>query len=260
MTEPLTILYQDDALLAVSKPAGLLMHPSPLAPRETDTLVSRLRQLLGESRIHSIHRLDRPTSGVVLLARNQSVARQLAQGFSDRRVRKHYLAIARGFTAEAFSCQEPLKEELDDRADRQVRQDKAAQPAHTEFRRLAIAEIGLPVSRYPKARLSLLSCSPQTGRKHQIRRHLKKLRHPILGDTRHGDRHHNHWAWQHSPLTSLALHAQSLRFEHPVQGHLMTITAPLPEPWLQCCQWLGWQQSARRFSEPSATEVQHARF
>ena len=258
MTEPLTILYQDDDLLAVSKPAGLLMHPSPLAPRETDTLVSRLRQHLGEARIHSIHRLDRPTSGVVLLARNQNVARQLALSFSERRMRKHYLAIARGFTAEAFSCQEALQEELDDRADRLVQKDKPAQPAHTDFQRLAIAEIGLPVSRYPKTRVSLLSCWPQTGRKHQIRRHLKKLRHPILGDTRHGDRHHNHWAWEHLPLTTLALHAQSLQFVHPVHGNWMTIEAPLPAPWQACCHWLGWQQTAQRFSE-SATEMNHAR-
>ncbi|MCH8531682.1 MAG: tRNA pseudouridine(65) synthase TruC [Saccharospirillum sp.] len=259
MTDQLTILYQDEALLAISKPAGLLMHPSPLAPRETDTLVSRLRLHLGESRIHSIHRLDRPTSGVVLLARTPAVARQLAQSFSERRVRKLYLAIARGFTAEAFSCQEALQEELDERADRLAQRDKAAQPAHTDFQRLAIAEIGLPVSRYPKTRLSLLSCSPQTGRKHQIRRHLKKLRHPIMGDTRHGDRHHNHWAWEHSPLTTLALHAQSLQFEHPVSGHWLTITAPLPETWQRCCQWLGWQRTALRFSDPMP-EVSHAGF
>ncbi|MHA7879475.1 MAG: pseudouridine synthase [Saccharospirillum sp.] len=255
MTDPLSVLYQDDALLAINKPAGLLMHPSPLAPRETDTLVSRVRAQFGVDRIHSIHRLDRPTSGVVLLARSTSVARQLAQAFGERRLQKHYLAIARGFTPEVFNCQEPLREELDEVADRQARTNKPPQAARTEFQRLAIAEVGLPVSRYPKARFSLLACRPHTGRKHQIRRHLKKLRHPILGDTRHGDRHHNHWAWEHAPLTTLALHAQALSLEHPLSGASLTITAPIPWPWQACCQWLGWHAHAQRF-----TGVTHARF
>lgn len=254
----LRLLYQDDWLLAVDKPAGLLMHPSPLDRRVTDTLAGRVKAWLGEERVHLLHRLDRPTSGVVLIARDAAVARELGQAFRDQRVDKTYWAIARGFTATAFECDKALQEELDRIADRDARTDKAAQPARTAFRRLAISAVDAPVSRYPQARFSLVECRPHSGRKHQIRRHLKHLRHPILGDTRHGDRHQNRWAREHLPLDSLALRALSVGFEHPVTGVYTVIHAGLSPAWAATLRRLGWTGLAEQGTGPVDSSGENA--
>ncbi|MEX2321429.1 MAG: pseudouridine synthase [Saccharospirillum sp.] len=240
MAERLRILYEDDWLLAVDKPAGLLMHPSWIDRSATDTLAGRVKQYLDGAAVHTVHRLDRPTSGVVLIGKTTGVARDLANQFANRSIEKLYWALARGFTAEHFDCTRALVEEPDAVSDRKVQQNKAAQPAETRFNRLAIAEIGQAVSRYPITRVSLLECRPDTGRKHQIRRHLKTLRHPILGDTRYGDRHHNHWAQQHLVMASLALRAMSLTVEHPVSGERLCLSAGLNDDWTLLLQQLGW--------------------
>lgn len=237
----LNILYEDEHLLAVDKPAGLLMHPSWLDRAETDTLAGRVKRYWQGAKVHTIHRLDRPTSGVVLIARSDAVARRLADAFRQQRIDKTYWAIARGFTDRRIDCDHPLKEELDAIADRQARTDKAAQPARTRFRRLAISALDAPVSRYPQARFSLLECRPDSGRKHQIRRHLKHLRHPILGDTRYGDRHQNRWALAHLPAAnSLMLRAVRLGFEHPVSGFYTVISAGLSPQWRSVLNCFGW--------------------
>lgn len=240
MAEGLRILYEDDWLLAIDKPAGLLMHPSWIDRSATDTLAGRVKQYLGGAAVHTVHRLDRPTSGIVLIGKTTAVARHLADQFANRAVNKVYWALARGFTAEQFDCNRALIEEPDALSDRKAQQNKAAQSAETRFNRLAIAEIGQAVSRYPKARFSLLECRPETGRKHQIRRHLKTLRHPIAGDTRYGDRHHNHWAQQHLALKSLALRAMELSILHPVTGERLCIRAGLNDDWAMLLQQLGW--------------------
>lgn len=240
MAEPLCILYEDDCLLAVDKPAGLLMHPSWIDRSAADTLAGRVKHYLQGAPVHTVHRLDRPTSGIVLIGKTTGVARHLADQFASRTVTKTYWALARGFTAETFECDRALVEEPDAVADRKARPNKAAQPAQTRFQRLAIAEIGQPVSRYPKARLSLLECYPLTGRKHQIRRHLKALRHPIIGDTRYGDRHHNHWAQQHRVFGTLALRAMALTLSHPETGERLSLRAGLNGHWASLLRQLGW--------------------
>lgn len=254
MAEPLRILYEDNWLLAVDKPAGLLMHPSWIDRSATDTLAGRVKHYLHGAPVHTVHRLDRPTSGIVLVGKTAGVARNLADQFASRTVTKTYWALARGFTAEAFGCDRALVEEPDAVSDRKAQQNKAAQPAETRFRRLAIAEVGLAVSRYPKARLSLLECRPQTGRKHQIRRHLKTLRHPILGDTRYGDRHHNHWAAQHLVLSTLALRAMELSLSHPETGERLCLRAALNGDWTDLLRQLGWYSLQSNVSTGQETD------
>lgn len=241
-------LFEDEWLLAVDKPAGLLMHPSWIDRSASDTLAGRVKSYLDGAPVHTVHRLDRPTSGIVVIAKTVSVARHLAEQFASREVGKLYWAIVRGFTPECFDCDRALVEEPDAVSDRRARQDKAAQIAQTSFRRLAITEFAEPVSRYPKARMSLLECQPVTGRKHQIRRHLKTLRHPIIGDTRYGDRHHNHWAQRHLVLSSLALRAMQLRCRHPVTGERLIIDAGLDAHWSALIAQLGWSAIQRAHS------------
>lgn len=240
----LNIVYEDEALLVVDKPAGLLMHPSWLDRREKDTLATRVKEYLQlshpEQKVHTIHRLDRPTSGLVLIAKDHQAAKALIEQFRQRQVKKTYWAICRGFAPEAEAIDHPLKEEQDKIADDLADKDKAAQSALTHIRRLAIAEQAVPVSRYNKARLSLMECRPVTGRKHQIRRHLKHIRHPILGDTRHGCRHMNHAFTDELQGLSLALRAVELTFMHPLTGQKLTVQAPPDAIWTQWFRQFGW--------------------
>ncbi len=240
----LNIVYEDDSLLVVDKPAGLLMHPSWLDKRETDTLASRIKQYLSVSsdnvKVHTVHRLDRPTSGLVVISKDAIVARTLSEQFVSGDVKKTYWAICRGFAPEQGLIDYPLIEEHDKIADKFAASDKPAQEAQTQFHRLGIAELSLPVSRYNKMRLSWLECQPLTGRKHQIRRHLKHIRHPIIGDTRHGCRHHNKECAAELGITSLALRAVKLEFTHPVTDFPLKLEAPLDERWRAWFETLGW--------------------
>ncbi|MEJ2045141.1 MAG: pseudouridine synthase [Reinekea sp.] len=240
----LTVLYEDDWLLVVDKPAGLLMHPSWLDRRETDTLAGRIKTYLGrmkpDAKVHTVHRLDRPTSGLVLIGKEDQAARNLIAQFESRRVKKTYWAICRGFAPVEQIIDHPLKEELDRIADKYAAQDKDAQSALTQIRRLGIAELAIPVSRYPKMRVSWLECQPETGRKHQIRRHLKHLRYPIIGDTRHGCRHINQ-ALEHIDADfGLGLRAVQLDFDHPVSGRRLSIRASVNQQWRVWMQHFGW--------------------
>ncbi|TCS41911.1 pseudouridine synthase [Reinekea marinisedimentorum] len=245
MSAPLNILYEDEYLLAVDKPAGLLLHPSWLDKHETDTLASRVKSYFlaqgHAGKVHTVHRLDRPTSGVVLIAKDDEVARNLATQFRTEQVRKTYWAICRGFCPESQLIDYELTEELDKIADKHASKEREPQKAVTRVRRLAIAELGLAVSRYSKSRFSLVECTPETGRKHQIRRHLKHIRHPILGDTRYGCRHHNKLAKAGLALSSLALRAVSIEFFHPVENRRLKVSADLPLDWLSILERLGWQ-------------------
>lgn len=240
-----SIIYEDECLLVVDKPAGLLMHPSWLDRKETDTLAGRVKQYFSDAgevhaKVHTVHRLDRPTSGLVLIAKDDNSARSLIEQFESHAVKKNYWAICRGFAPNTQMIDHPLKEELDKIADKFANTDKPAQQAQTQIKRIAIAELAIPVSRYPKMRLSLLECQPITGRKHQIRRHLKHFRHPIIGDTRHGCRHMNQALQAKGAPPGLALRAMSLSFKHPLSGQMQTLKAPFNPQWLAWFALFGW--------------------
>lgn len=184
------ILYRDDTLVAVNKPAGLLVHRSAIDHHETRYALQIVRDQLGR-RVYPVHRLDKPTSGILVFALDQDTARRMTKLFAEGAVEKTYLAVVRGYTDEAGTIDYALEEQLDRMTDNKALRDKPAQPAVTHYRRLGIAELPFAVGRYPTARYSLLRVSPKTGRKHQIRRHMKHIFHPVVGDTSHGDGRHN---------------------------------------------------------------------
>lgn len=187
MNLPIKILYQSNHLIVVNKPAGMLVHRSWLDKHETVFLMQTLRDQIGQH-VYPVHRLDRPTSGVMLFALNSETARLLAQQFEHKHIQKHYWAIVRGWTDDVGCIDYPLKEQLDDIADPFADADKPAQSAITEYRTLARAELPfVSHARFPTSRYSWLEVNLKTGRKHQIRRHLKHIFHPIIGDTTHGD-------------------------------------------------------------------------
>ncbi|MEB4589758.1 tRNA pseudouridine(65) synthase TruC [Candidatus Thiothrix sp. Deng01] len=223
----LEILHRDECLVAINKPSGLLVHRSLIDKHETRFAIQLTRDQIGQ-KVYPVHRLDKPTSGVLLFALDSATARLLTEQFTAGLVQKSYLAIVRGHTEESGVIDYPLQEELDRIADADANQDKAAQAAITHYRRLATAEFPYPVGRYLTARYSLLELQPKTGRKHQLRRHLKHIFHPIVGDTTHGDGKHNALFREKFGSHRLLLHANAMQLQHPHRPETLHISAPAP--------------------------------
>lgn len=227
MIDSESIVYLDECLVAVNKPAGLLVHPSFLDNAETESAMKQTRDLLGRW-VYPVHRLDKPTSGILVFALSSEMARLLTAAFAERSVSKEYFAVVRGYTSEAATIDYPLREIWDKMTDRESSRNKPAQLAITSYERLATAELPFAVRPHPTARYSLLRVMPQTGRNRQIRRHLKHIFHPIIGDHKHGDNAHNRLFEEHLDSTRLLLHASQISFAHPVTGEQMSLQAPLP--------------------------------
>jgi tRNA pseudouridine65 synthase len=228
---PLTELYRDQHLLAVHKPAGLLVHRSPIDRHETEFALQYARALNDGGHVYPVHRLDRPTSGVLLFARDPATARALGQAMMAGQVQKTYLALVRGWAPEQGVVDHPLREEPEDR--RLKGQEQPVREALTLFRRLATTEIPVAIERYPSSRYSLVELSPRTGRKHQLRRHMKHINHPIIGDANHGRGRHNRYFAERFGQGRLMLAAVSLAFPHPVSGQSLTISAPPENSFVQ---------------------------
>lgn len=222
---PLSILFEDEHLVAIDKPPGLLVHRSKIDARATDYALQRTRDQLGY-RVWPIHRLDKPTSGILLFARSPDIARLASDQFADRAVEKTYTAIVRGWPDPEGRIDYPLKEIRDRTTDGKVRPDKPAQDAVTEYSTLATTEVLHAVGRYPTARYARVAVRPQTGRKNQIRRHFKHIFHPVIGDRKFGDRAHNAFYHNELGVDRMLLAATGLAFPHPVTGAPVRIEAP----------------------------------
>lgn len=229
------IIYLDDFLVAVNKPAGLLVHPSFLDNAETQTAMKLIRNLLGRW-VYPVHRLDKPTSGILVFALSSEIARLLTAAFTDRSVNKEYLAVVRGYTSESQTIDYPLREIWDKMTDRESSKNKPAQHAVTCYERLVTAELPFAVKPHPSARYSLLRLMPQTGRNRQIRRHLKHIFHPIVGDHKHGDNAHNRLFSEKLGSTRLLLHASQISFAHPVSKEQLFLHAPLSDEFTAILQ------------------------
>lgn len=237
-TDKLPVIYQDEYLVVVDKPSGMLVHRSFLDKYETRFVLQTLRDQLG-CHVYPVHRLDRPTSGVLVFALSPEIARVLSLQIASGQWRKGYLAVVRGVIRAAGTLDYPLQEQLDAIADKQARQDKAPQTAVTRYLPLQQVELPYAVSRYPTSRYSLVALQPLTGRKHQLRRHLAHLRHPIIGDTSHGDGKHNAFFRQQLQSERLLLCAFTLQLPHPVSGVTLNLHAQLSE-LAELCQQVGW--------------------
>jgi tRNA pseudouridine65 synthase len=227
---PIDILYADEWLLAANKPAGLLVHRSGIAADETDFLLERLLAQAG-SPLFLAHRLDRATSGVVLLARTRAIAGELGRQFMDRRVVKRYLAVVRGW---------PDAEGVIDYALPDVRDNSPRKAALTRWRTLARTTVPIAMGRYPEQRYALVEASPETGRYRQIRKHFHHVSHHIIGDTSHGRGDHNRLWRMHFGMHRMLLHAWRLELTHPVSGAPLILTAPLDPAWRGVLERFGW--------------------
>ena len=236
----LRLLYQDEYLVAIDKPAGLLVHRSWLDRHETQFAMQMTRDLIGQH-VYPVHRLDRPTSGVLLFALDPQTARTLSEDFAQHRVQKEYLALVRGWTPEQLFIDYPLKEELDKIADKFATVDKPAQEAQTQLQRLQTVELPYAVSaKHPTSRYSLVRLMPHTGRKHQLRRHMAHIFHPIVGDTKHGDGRHNRFFREQYDCQRLMLCNLSLTIQHPQLQNPLRIQTELDAQWQQLFAQFGW--------------------
>jgi len=214
----LELLYVDDWLAVVAKPSGEIVHPG--WARGEATTMTRVRNALRQW-VYPIHRLDRGTSGVVVFARDRETARALADSWSGGLVRKRYLALVRGTAEEQVEVDHAVR-----RGERGAERVEAV----TRFSRLATCS---------RARCSLVQAEPVTGRLHQIRRHLKHLSHPIVGDVRYGDGNINRAFRADWGLHRLALHAAAIDLEHPMTGVALELVAPGPDDLAQPLAKLG---------------------
>jgi tRNA pseudouridine65 synthase len=209
----LDILYRDETLIAITKPAGLLVHPGREPEAKEWIAMKVLRDQIGQ-RVYAIHRLDRPTSGVLLLALDEPMANAMRAEFEERRVQKTYVAVVRGQPPEQWENRSPL----------QKAEGEKWKDCHTRFRRRAGAREG---------EVSVVEAEPLTGRHHQIRRHLAGDGFAIVGDYLYGDTAANDRLASEHGHARMLLHAHTLSFRHPTQGLQLHLESPLPAEFLR---------------------------
>jgi tRNA pseudouridine65 synthase len=200
-----------------------------------------LRDQIGQP-VYPVHRLDKGTSGVLLFALQREVGRLLNSQFERGEVAKTYLAVVRGYPPEAGEIDHPLPRMADEHAG--ISASPGAQPAQTRYRRLACVELPYRVDRYPSSRYALLELEPLTGRWHQLRRHLKHVSHPIIGDATHGKGRHNRLFQELFGCRRLLLVAIELRLQHPLSGQALRLRAAPAADFAAVVQALGWRLEA----------------
>lgn len=217
----LEILYQDEYLVAINKPNGLLVHRSPIAADASEFALQIVRDMLGRH-VYPIHRLDRKTSGVLLFALDSVSARAFQQAMESDHSQKRYLAIVRGYFPGEINLNHPLTND-----------DGKTQEAETLFRCIKTTEIEIPFGKHSTSRYSLIEAFPKTGRMHQIRKHLDHLRHPIIGDRPWGCNKQNKLFLEKWELNNMMLHADSINIIHPFSNEKLFIKANQPEEFLR---------------------------
>jgi tRNA pseudouridine65 synthase len=224
----LPIVYQDPFLVAINKPHGLLVHRSPVAADASVFAVQILRDQLGQ-KVHPVHRLDRKTGGVLLFALSDEVNRAMQMQFSGGLVRKTYHALVRGFTQDYGEIDYPLR-----------RDDGVTQDAVTFYQTAERTEVDVPLGKHATSRYSLVELRPQTGRMHQLRKHMAHILHPIIGDRPHGCNKQNKHFKEHFEMSTMLLHASKIEFLHPVSGQAVLISAGPQSEFIRVLRVLGF--------------------
>jgi len=211
----LEILYEDESIVAINKPHGLLVHRSSIARDTSEFALQILRDQLGKT-VYPAHRLDRKTGGVLLFSLNKETDQYLQKSFQEHQIDKKYLAVLRGFAPEKGLIDYPLKKE-----------NGTIQEAQTSFRLLAKSELDIPFGKFPTSRYSLVEANPLTGRMHQLRRHFAHIFYPIIGDRPHGCNKQNKFWKENYQMDTMLLHASELTFKHPLSGETVHVKSTI---------------------------------
>ena len=217
----LHILYQDEHLIAINKPHGLLVHRSSYAAEANEFAVQILRDQLGKF-VYPCHRLDRKTGGVLLFALDKETNSLMQRQFAENKVKKTYHAIVRGHTDDSGKIDYLLTNE-----------SGKTQEAITNYKTVSTTEINVPFGKHDTSRYSLIEVTPETGRMHQIRKHMAHIFHPIIGDRPHGCNKQNKLFKEKWNMTTMMLHAISIEFEHPHTEEKVKIAAPLQDEFFR---------------------------
>lgn len=226
------ILYQDDYCVLVNKPNNVLVHHAHHSRNkiDEDSLLQLLQNQLN-LKLYPIHRLDRKTSGIILLAKDTSYVSKFQELFTSGKIQKIYYAIVRGFAPNEMIIDSPVKGR-----DADVYKD-----AETHLRNLNQIQLEIPVKPYPTSRYSLVELQPKTGRLHQLRIHMNKISHPIIGDPKYGDKNHNVMFENTLQAPHLLLHAGSLEFYHPFLEQTILQKAFFPKEWGSLFERFDWE-------------------
>ena len=225
----LSIIFEDDFILVVNKPVDLLVHHSHYSRNIRETSLAELVRAHCGHKIHPVHRIDRKTSGIVLFAKDPETTKRLQAQFETGIVKKTYTALVRGYIEDKGLIESPIKNDG----------TGIYQEAATSYTKIEQLEYLKPVEPYASSRYSLVNLSPITGRTHQLRKHMNKISHPIIGDPKHGNRHHNHAFEDWFGHSHLFLHARSLEIQHP-STKKMLFSADYPDFWRPALEELGF--------------------
>ena len=224
----LEIVYQDDHLIAINKPHGLLVHRSSIANDAKEFALQLLRDQVNRH-VSPVHRLDRKTGGLLLFAFEKEVEIAMQQQFMNGEVQKKYLAVLRGHTPDQLDIDYPL-----------ARENGTIQEAFTSFVTLKRAELDIAFGKHPTSRYSLVEASPTTGRMHQLRKHFAHIFYPIIGDRKHGCNKQNKFFKEQWGMTTMLLHASELTFIHPVTHKEVHLQAAVQSEFLRMTALMKW--------------------
>ncbi|WP_158795443.1 pseudouridine synthase [Pedobacter sp. L105] len=224
----LEIVYQDEHLIAINKPHGLLVHRSVIANDAKEFALQLLRDQVNR-RVSPVHRLDRKTGGLLLFAFEKDVEIAMHKQFQEGLVKKKYKAIVRGYSPDSLDIDYALTND-----------NGVIQEAFTSFITLKKAEVEVPFGKHPTSRYSLVEASPTTGRMHQLRKHFAHIFHPIIGDRKHGCNKQNRFFKEEWEMTTMLLHASELLFTHPVTNEQIHLTAPLQDEFNRIMKLMNW--------------------
>ena len=226
------VIFEDEYILCVSKPNNMLVHHA-FHSRNVADETSLLQQIETEKGIktYPIHRLDRKTSGIILLAKNKSFVAKFQEMFTNNTIQKTYFGVVRGFAPEIKIIDSPVKGR-----DANVHKD-----ALTHLKTLANVTLDIPVKPYDTSRYSLVELQPKTGRMHQLRVHANKISHPLIGDAKYGDKNHDLMFTENFNCKNLFLHAGKLEFTHPFTTEKLHLKADFPKDWITIFEHFSWE-------------------
>ncbi|MEE9407475.1 MAG: pseudouridine synthase [Polaribacter sp.] len=228
----LEIIFEDEYIICVNKPNNMLVHHAHHSRNVADE-TSLLQLILEETglKVYPIHRLDRKTSGIILLAKETVHVSKFQDLFTNDAIQKTYYGIVRGYSPTYKIIDSPVK----------GRDANVHKKALTHLKTLAQITLDIPVKPYDSSRYSMLELSPKTGRMHQLRVHTNKISHPLIGDPKYGDKNHNIMFEENFKCVNMFLHAGKLEFKHPFTAEELILKAPFPTDWIALFEEFKWK-------------------